>query len=179
MLILSPRRGDKFAVAAKRCPTILHSSLFTLHSLCVCQVQIVSLCGIFCRQGVYLVDEGQDAIFLSPLADEEPRLFHVQESLETKGAGYLEVRKSIYLRLVEQGQELVFYEFHHLALRQKLVQLRQVGMFLHGMVDADDVPQLLQEPAVYHCQLVYLLYGISRLQCLCNGKDTRVGRMGK
>ena len=37
--------------------------------LYVCEVQIVGLGGVLCCEGVYLVCDGQDAIFLAPLAD--------------------------------------------------------------------------------------------------------------
>ena len=88
---------------------------FFLYRLQIRQIQVIGLCGIFRGQGIYLIDGGRDAQFLSPLTDGESCLLHLHIILESDGSGYLEIGESVDLRLAQQIEKLrgleVLYQF--------------------------------------------------------------------
>ena len=59
------------------------------------QVEVVGLCGIFGRQGVYLLHYGQDAAALAMAAYLQGSLLDVFVLLHADGASYLEVGKAL------------------------------------------------------------------------------------
>ena len=74
-----------------------NDSTHNLSYLKVRQIKVIGLGRIFCREGVYLVDSGDDAECLAPLADGKTGLLHLHSTFETYGTAYLEVGEAVDL----------------------------------------------------------------------------------
>ena len=101
-------------------------------------------------QSVNLLNDRHDAIALTTCTNYKRSLTHRLEFVfQPYGTRNLEVGKAIHLCCAEK----VLVESIDVAL-------------LHLIVDVDDVLQLLKEPLVYLCKLMYLVYGITLVHCL-------------
>ena len=129
------------------------------------QVQVVGLRRIFGGQRVYLLHHGHDTTFLAVAAQSDDGVFHL--ALHADGAGHLEVGEALTLGLAQQVVRQV---------GQELVVARPFVQFLGG---AHDVHQLLQEPAIYLGQLVYLVYGVAGTEGFRDDENTFIGRLAQ
>ena len=129
----------------------------------VCNIQVVGLCRVFCRQGVYLLHYRYDAVVLAQLSYNKTSLSHAMKLLlQANGTCYLEISKAIYLGCTEQ----------------LLVESINVAL-LHILIDIDDVLQFLKEPLVYLRQLMDIINTVSLVHCLRYYEDTLVCRLSE
>ena len=129
------------------------------------QVQVVGLRRIFGGQRVYLLHHGHDAALLAVAAQGDDGVFHL--AFHADGAGHLEVREALTLG---PTQQVVRQVGKQLVVACPLVQ------FIRG---AHDVHQLLQEPAIYLGQLVYLVYGVAGTEGFRDDENTFIGRLAQ
>ena len=131
-------------------------------STVVGQIEVVGLGGELGCEGVDLLDYGQHSELLAVLAHLYDHLLGVDAVLEDV-ASDLEVGEALTLGLSQQG------------LAQFLKGAE--GGELCGSVD--DVHQLVDEPAVYLGELVYLLRGVAVGQGLGYNEDAVVGGLAE
>ena len=125
------------------------------------EVEVVRLCGIFGCKRIDLLDDGDDAQLLA---------------LGAHGKGFL-VPSLHALICEDEACDLEVGEALTLGTKQELVrELVYSGYFAEALGGADDTLELVEEPAVDLRQRMDLLDGISCVQCLTDGEDTRVGR---
>ena len=120
--------------------------------------------GIFGGKGVDLLHGRKDAVGLADGADGECGLGHAAEFLlESYGAGYLEIGEAI-----------------DLCLEQQLAVEGVDVVLLEGLVDVDDVLELMEEPAVYLGELVDAVDVVVRqVHGLGDDEDALVGRFAQ
>ena len=128
----------------------------------VSQIEVVGLGGELGCEGVDLLDDGQHSELLAVLAHLDHHLLGVDAVLEYVTSD-LEVGEALALGLTQQG------------LAQFLEGV-QGGEFCGSV---DDVHQLVDEPAVYLGELVYLLGGVAVGQGLGYDKDAVVGGLAE
>ena len=126
---------------------------------CISNIQIIGLSRILCRQSVNLLHNGHDAIILAQAPQHHSSLVHVANlALQSNGAGYLEICKTINLG----------------RTKQFLVQCVDI-VCLQLLININNMLQLLQEPLVYLGQLMDLVYRITLVHSLRDDKDALVG----
>ena len=128
----------------------------------ISQIQVVGLCRIFGSQRINLFNDRYDTYALTVVTDIDDSIFHF--SFVTNSTCNLEIGESLTFCLVQQ---IVW------KLRQQLVVVAPFVKFLRSL---HDVHQLVEEPLVYLCQFMNLIYGISSTHCLRDNEDTLVGR---
>ena len=126
----------------------------------ISEVEVVRLCGIFGGKRVDLLDDGDDALLLT---------------LGAHGKGFLV--PSLYALVCEdEACDLEVGEALTLGSQQQFIrELVNSGYFTEALGGAGDTLELVEEPAVDLRQRMDLLDSISCVQCLTDGKDTRVG----
>ena len=124
------------------------------------EVEVVRLCGIFGCKRIDLLDDGGDAQLLA---------------LGAHGKGFL-VPSLHALSSEDEACDLEVGEALTLCAKQELIrELIDSSYFTEALGGADDTLELVEEPAVDLRQRMDLLDGISCVQCLTDGEDTRVG----
>ena len=113
------------------------------------EIEIVGHGGELACKGVDLLHHRGDSMRLAKRAHFKIRFFGISHSVFEHCTRNLEVGKAIHLCCAEK----VLVESIDVAL-------------LHLFVDVDDVLQLLKEPLVYLCKLMYLVYGITLVHSL-------------
>ena len=124
------------------------------------KVEVIGLCGELAGQCVYLFDDRQYAQPFAVLAHLQNRLIHGHGSTQTHGTCHLEIGEAQLLGAQEQFA----------------IQLLYAREVLEFRVNADDMLQALQEPAVNLGKFVDTLHAIALIHSLCDGEDALVGR---
>ena len=155
------------------------------------QVQIVGTGGIFGSKGVYLFHYGQNACMLAQGTYGKDGVLTVHIPFQAESAGYLEIGETLYLGPVQQFprgfviQEGVKHPFTLHGFRRTFTLcgfrfiLHLFRIFVQRPAGVHYIHQLFKEPAVYLCQRVHLVYGISGTEGLGDNEDTLVGRLAQ